>query len=163
MQHIEYGRISGIVGLVKAQADFPVNLPDFQPIHIFQSEKRVHKPDIAFYLRHSYNTVIKISRTYTTNCLMKHLQDTMRSGPEVTAGLMITMRRFYPAGRKCPNSPQQMSCWKSRRKHWQRIKKNSYPKMKSWKNSRKNYSRKSTKWCSLRKSWSAIYTLMMKM
>lgn len=36
MEHIEHERISGIVGLVKAQADFPVNLPDFQPVHIFQ-------------------------------------------------------------------------------------------------------------------------------
>ena len=53
VEHIEYGRISGIVGLVKAHSDFPVNLPDFQPVHFFQSEKRVHKPDIAVCLRHS--------------------------------------------------------------------------------------------------------------
>ena len=45
VEHIEHGRVSGIVGLVKAQADFPVSLPDFQPVHIFQRKERVHKPN----------------------------------------------------------------------------------------------------------------------
>lgn len=52
MEHIEHGRISEIVGLVKAQVDFPVNLPDFQPVHIFQYKERVHKPDIGINIWH---------------------------------------------------------------------------------------------------------------
>ena len=52
MEHIEHGRIGGIVGLVKAQADFPVNLPDFQPVDIFQRKERVHKPDIGINIRY---------------------------------------------------------------------------------------------------------------
>ena len=53
VEHFEHGGIGGIVGLVKTQADFPVNLSDFQSIHIFQRKKRVHKPDIGINIRHS--------------------------------------------------------------------------------------------------------------
>ena len=47
-----------------------------------------------------WNTATKISKTYTTNYLMKHLPGTMRSRPEVTAGLMIIMRKSVPANRR---------------------------------------------------------------
>lgn len=47
-----------------------------------------------------WNTVTKISKTYIANYLMKHLSGIMRSRPEVTAGLMITMRKSVPANRK---------------------------------------------------------------
>ena len=52
VEHIEHGRVSGIVGLVKAQADFPVNFHDFQPVHIFQRKERVHKPNKGINIRH---------------------------------------------------------------------------------------------------------------
>ena len=43
---------------------------------------------------------MKMFRTYITNYLMKHSPGTMRSKPEVTAGLTITMRKSVPASRR---------------------------------------------------------------
>ena len=47
VEHFEHGGIGGTVGLVQPQTHFPVNLSDFQSIHIFQCEKGVHKTDVA--------------------------------------------------------------------------------------------------------------------
>lgn len=50
---------------------------------------------------------MKMLRTYITNYLMKHSPGTMRSRPEVTAGLTIIMRKSVPASRKSHSGKQE--------------------------------------------------------
>ena len=72
MTQKQLGEILGFLGktsdvrMAQYQADFPVNLPDFQPVHIFQCKERVHKPGIGINIRHceSVGAYIKDTRHF---------------------------------------------------------------------------------------------------